>query len=168
MAVINTSELINRLCALEVEAMNALATPLSSTAVPRWYWQQEQLPYWRNRISNVQLITTQGDDGEEMEMYQYTLEAALMYAQVSEGYNGELDEAILQIIPQVIEYIDARELLQSNTVGFEEGMNFLQKAWFVSGVGYNFFGKSAAGGEIVGPSFQFTAIFSKSLTQRYL
>lgn len=166
MPVINTSELMARLCALEVEAMNALDTPISSNAVPRWLYSQEQMPYWRNRITSAQLITTPNDDGEEMEMYQYSITAALNYAHYGSGYNGERDEEIFRLIPQVIEYFDAREVLQSNA--FPDGMNFLQKAWFMSVSAYDQQGLSAGGGTVIGPTFQFTCIFSKYLAQAYL
>lgn len=166
MAVIDTKELMDRICAIEVEALNALLPPIASTASPIWGWQQEQMPYWRNRITSAQLITTPNDDGEEMEMYQYSITAALNYAHYGSGYNGERDEEIFRLIPQVIEYFDAREVLQSNA--FPDGMNFLQKAWFMSVSAYDQQGLSAGGGTVIGPTFQFTCIFSKYLAQAYL
>lgn len=162
---IDVNELLLRICAIEVEALNALPTPIPSNAVPRRFWQQERLRYWRNWVSSVRLDIGVGDDGQEVDTYVYAVDANLIFAHVSEGYNGEVDEDILRIIPQVIQYFDEREVLQSNS--FPEGMAFLRYAYFQSGQGYAYLGKSAAGGDLVGPTFQFICVFDKPIAQAY-
>lgn len=162
---IDVNELLLRICAIEVEALNALPTPIPSNAVPMWAWQQEKLPYWRNRVGNFRLDIGAGDDGQEVDTYVYTVESALVYAHISQGYNGEVDEDILRIIPQVIQYFDSREVLQCRS--FPEGMAFLRYAFFQAGQGYVPLGKSAAGGDLVGPTFTWTCVFDKFIFQAY-
>lgn len=162
---IDASELLARVCAIEVEALNALTPPIASTAAPRWLYQQEACPYWRNRIVSVQLITDALDDGQEVDTYRYTVGAALHYANVSAGYDGEKDEDILAIVPQLIQYFDERELLQS--ASYLTPMAFLRLSYFQAGEGYVTFPYGAAGGVQIGPTFTYTCIFDRLITQAY-
>lgn len=163
---IDASNLLARVCAIEVEALLNLPTPIKSNAVPKWLCQQETLPYWRNRIASFQLETSPSDDSQEMDVWVYVVGAQLVMAHYSEGYNGEVDEAILAAIPQVNDYFDARELLQSNA--FAEPMKFLRWSWSIGGSGYETLGLSAAGAIQVGPTFQFRCVFDKYVEQAYL
>lgn len=160
---IDANELLLRICALEEEALFTLGQ--ASSAVPRWLYQTETLPYWRNRIVSFQLDTSLSDDGEEMDVWVYVVGAQLVMAHYSEGYNGEVDTAIAAAIPVVNDYIDARELLTSSA--YPTGMNYLRKAWSVGGSGYETLGPSAAGVIQVGATFQFRCEFDKYVTQVY-
>lgn len=160
---INTSELLARICAIEEEATAAIG--VTSKAVPRWLYQQEQTPYWRNRIGNVQLVTDASDDGQEFDVYRYTVETVLHYANASAGYNGEMDEAILAAFPQIIQVMDEREVLQS--AAYPVGMAFLRYAYFQAGQGYLTLPYGAAGGVQIGSAFTWTIVFDKQILQAY-
>lgn len=162
---INASELLARICAIEEAATVALTTPITSKAVPRWQYQQEETPYFRNRIVSVQLITDTGDDGQEVDSYRYTIGSAFHYANVSAGYDGENDEALLLIIPQMIQYFDEREVLQSAL--YPVGMAFLRYAYFTAAEGYVNFPYGAAGGLQMGATFAWTCVVDKFIQQAY-
>lgn len=162
---IDTTELLARICAIEQESTLALATPITSTAVSRWQYQQERCPYFRNRIVSVQLVTDALDDGQEVDTYRYTIGAALNFANVSAGYDGEIDEQLLTVIPQIIQHFDEREVLQS--AAYPVGMAFLRYAFFQAGEGYVNFPYGAAGGLQMGATFAFTCVFDKYINQAY-
>ncbi len=160
---INATELIARICAIEVEAMAVLG--ITCTAVPRWQYQQELCPYWRNRIVSVQLITDSGDDGQEVDSYRYTIGSALNYANVSAGYDGEKDAELITVIPQIIQYFDEREVLQS--AAYPVGMDFLRYAYFQAAEGYVNFPYGAAGGLQMGSTFAWTCVVDKFIQQAF-
>lgn len=164
MAAIDTSEMMARICAIEEAA--TLAAGFSSHAFPRWLIQSERMPYWINRIANVTLETAYSvDDGQEMDVYRYTVEAALIYSHSSAGYNGEKDEDILALFPQIVQYFDEREVLQS--ASYADGMTWLRYAHFLSGVGYMTFPPSASGGTPIGSLFTWNLVFDKYVQQVY-
>lgn len=160
---IDVKALLNRICALETEATAAIG--FTSTAVPRWEYQQEQTPYWRNRVASAQLDVSLSDDGQEVDVYRYTVETALHYANISAGYAGEQDEAIQEIFPQIIQYFDEREVLQSTT--YPAGMTFLRLSHFLAGQGYTLFSIGAAGGVQAGSTFTWMCVFDRFITQAY-
>lgn len=160
---IDTTELLARVCAIEQEATAALG--IVSDAVPRWQYQQEKTSYFRNRIVSVQLVTDAGDDGQEVDTYRYTIGSAFHYANVSAGYDGENDEALLTVIPQIIQYFDERETLQS--AAYPVGMAWLRYAFFQSAEGYVNWPYGAAGGLQMGAAFTFTCVFDKYIEQMY-
>lgn len=160
---IDAKELLARICAIEEEATTAIG--FTSKAVPRWLYQQEVTPYWRNRIAAAQLDVSVSDDGQEFDVYRYTVESALNYANVSAGYDGEQDEDILEIFPQLIQYFDEREVLQS--AAYPIGMTYLRNAYFSAGQGYVTFPFGAAGGVQAGSTFTWTCVFDKYIQQAY-
>ena len=168
---IDAKQLLARYCVLEEEA--TLAIGFTTNAVPRWLYQQERPKYWRNRIAQVQLETAYNeDDGQEYDVYRYTVEAQLVYAEASAGYDGEKDEDLLDIFPQIQEYIDAREVLQSSRVinaaqPYLDGMPYLRYQHFTGGVEYVTFPYGTAGGVQIGSSFLFTCVFDKYVAQAF-
>lgn len=169
MAKVSALELKQRLCAIEQEALAGLG--VTCDAYPRWLAKGATPPYWINRISAVRALEGVDDYGEELSLYQYSVTARLVVAHVTADYDGETSEAIDLFLPEVIETLDARELLQSEQtdVGdFSAPMRYLIRAHFVSGVGYNVFPTSIAGTAQVGAEFQFDAEFTKLLIQAYL
>lgn len=161
---INTTELLARICAIEEAATASIG--FTTNAVPRWLYQQEQMGYWLNRIASVQLDTSQGDDGQEYDVYRYTVESALIYAHASAGYNGEKDADILTLFPAIVQYFDEREVLQSAAYP-SAGLDNLRLAHFLSGVGYVTFPPSAAGGVPIGSTFTWLCTFDRYIQQVY-
>lgn len=160
---IDTANLLARICAIEEAA--TLAIGFTTHAVPRWLYQQEKAGYWRNRIATAQLDTSPNDDGQEVDSYIYTIETALVYANASAGYNGEKDEDILAIFPQLVQYFDEREVLQSAL--FPTGTPFLRMSYFIAGQGYVTFPVGTAGGVQIGSTFTWRCIFDRFITQAY-
>lgn len=163
---VNVTDLKLRLCAIEVETLEALG--VSSTAYPRWMAKHDgDFPYWINRVFSVQTVEGYDvDDGEELSVYDYTIATRLVVAHASAEYEGEVSEALDEYLPQVIEYVDSRELLQS--VSYPTSMPYLIRASFTQGVGFNVFGASPAGVQQVGAEFQWRCQFEKQLVQAYL
>lgn len=152
-----------RLCALEVEALLAMTTPKQSYAFPRWFVKTTQFPYWINRSGRV--LSGSGI-GEEGDLYTYTLVGRLVWGHITAGYEGEYDEAIDDAVPQIIEYTDARELMQSAT--YPTALLYLQRFSFIDGTGYMMFPPSAAGIQQVGAEFTWRCEFSLPNIQAYL
>lgn len=169
MAKVSALELKQRYCAIETEVMASLG--VDCDAYPRWLAKGANPIYWINRISAVRALEGADDYGEELSLYQYTVTARLVVAHVTADYDGEASEAIDLFLPEVIEYVDARELLQSQQTelgDFTAPMRYLIRAHFVNAVGYNIFPPSVGGVQQVGAEFQFDNEFNKSLIQAYL
>lgn len=165
MANVDVHNLKLRCCALEKEALAALSPTVAAFAYPRWFAKSEKFPYFINRIAAIRAEEGTDDYGEEMALLAYTVTTRLVVAHITAEYRGEVNEAIDEYLPQVIEYMDARELLQS--VAYPLSMPYLIRASFSDGVGFNLFPPSLGGVSQVGADFNFRCEFVKSLTQAY-
>lgn len=164
---VDMGNLKDRLCSLQEEALLALAVPAQSHAFPRWFVKATDFPYWINRsgmtASRRSAIASPGDEGE---VYAYTFVGRLVWAHLTAGYIGENDEAIDLAVPQVIEYIDRREKMQS--AAFPEPVPWLDDFGFTDGTGYAVFPPSPAGTQQVGAEFIWRAEFTLPNLQTYL
>lgn len=160
---INTAELLARICAIEEEATAAIG--ITSHAFNRWQIQSETVPYWRNNLQRIQLDTSTGADGQEVDTYRYSVASAFHLAEVTAGYDGEKDALLVTVLPQIIQYFDEREVLQS--AAYPVGMAFLRLSYFEAADGYVNFPYSAAGGIHLGALFQWTCIFDRLIQQVY-
>lgn len=163
LALVNMDEAKARLCALEEESLLALAVPIQSHAFPRWFVKATDFPYWINRSSRVMSQIGQGD---EADTYVYTLTGRLVYAHLTAGYEGENDEAIDLAVPQVIEYVDRHEKMQSTL--YPLPMNYLNQFNFIDGTGYMTFPPSPASAQQVGAEFVWRCEFILPNVQHYL
>lgn len=155
-----------RICAIEKEALLALSTPITSYAYPRWYAKPEMsgTPWWVNRVAEFGSYEGVDDDGEEMAIYNYTLISRLIIGSEQAEYTGELADALDDAIPQIVEYLDAREMLQS--ASYTTMLAYLRRAHFASGIGFAV--ASHNGANVVCADFRWNLEFEKSLTQAYL
>jgi hypothetical protein len=141
---------------------------VTSTAYPRWMAKHDgEKPYWINRVFSVQAVEGYDVDyGEELSVYDYTIATRLVVAHATAEYEGEVSEALDEYLPQVIEYCDSRELLQS--AAYLTPLPYLIRASFTQGVGFNVFSASPAGVQQVGAEFFWRCQFTRKLTQAYI
>lgn len=160
---------VNRIAALEKEAMLALATPKSCDAFP-YYWQTNApFPYWTNRIGSVSLETGAGgdeDDGEEEETAQYDIIMRLVVKHVSAGTQGENEDDLATYIPHIIDYFNARELLQQESGAFAAPPSDLIRARIISCTGTTVF--TELGVWQLGTEFTLRMEFEQYVEQAYL
>lgn len=165
MLTIDVSELKQRYCSLEKEALLSLNPSIVSEAFPRWYVKAETFPYWINRVPSLSAEEGADDYGDEGAIYVYTVNAVLVVAHVTSDIAGESDDLLDFVVPQVVEYIDARAHLQSED--FEDAMLFLRRASFVTG-GYTTLPPSVGGVSQFGVAFQWRNVFEKAIEQVFL
>lgn len=155
-----------RICAIEKEALLALSTPITSYAYPRWYAKPEfsGTPWWVNRVAEFNSDEGADDYGEEMAIYQYTIVSRLIAGPEQAEYTGELADALDDAIPQIVEYFDAREMLQSTS--YTVMLSYLRRANFTNGIG--FATPNHNGAPVVAADFRWSLEFEMALTQSYL
>lgn len=105
-----------RVAALETEALAAMTPPLVADAVPYFFHVQEAFPYWTNRLGSISAEDGVGgaeDFGEDFERYSYEVIMRLAVGHVTDGVRSEYERSLGRIIPHVMTYFNARELLQS-------------------------------------------------------
>lgn len=155
-----------RICALETAALSGLSTPISSYAFPRWYAKPEGggTPWWVNRVADFSSYEAADDYGEEMSIYHYTIVSRLIVGAVQAEYTGEMADALDDAIPEVVEYVDAHEMLQS--ASYTAMLSYLRRAHFTNGVGFVVTQHNDT--SVIAADFQWLLEFEKSLTQAYL
>lgn len=161
---IDIPNLLNRIAAIEKEALLALEPSIISEAFPRWFARAETFPYWINRIATFEASEGEDDAGDEGVVYVYTVNAALLVAYVTSDVVGESDTLLDFVVPQFLEYFDERAHLQSDE--YPDEMPFLVRASFVTG-GYTTL-PGNAGVQAAGAAFQLRCEFRKPLVQAYL
>ena len=162
---IDVNAMLLRLTAIEKAGLLALSTPVTSDAVPRFFHTQEAFPYWTNRLSGFTTEAGEDNYGEGIEVYTYDVTARCVLGHTTGGYNGEYEEALQVYFPHMVEYIDARELLQS--VDYPAALLHIRRARVSGGTPFAIFSGvlnvSQVGFEIV-----IRAEFDKEITQAYL
>lgn len=164
LAIVDMTAMKARLCALEEEAILALQSPPPAVhAFPRWVVGGTDFPYWINRSGRVM---SQAGEGDEASTYVYTMIGRLVWAHLTAGYKGENDEQIDLAVPQVIEYLDRREKMQ--TALYPIAFPYLNQFYFTDGTGYMHFPPAASGTQQVGAEFQWRCEFVVPKQQVYL
>lgn len=107
--MIDLQAILNRLAAIEVEALASLSPAVTADAVPYFLHTQEAFPYFVNRISNVPVDS----DSQDFDTYEVEATVRLVVAHRTEGYDGEVEGRLYRYLPAVIAEINAREQLQS-------------------------------------------------------
>lgn len=109
MAII-LQEALERLAAIEVEALADLTPAVSADAVPYMIHSQEAFPYFTNRVGAM----TIEPDSHDIDTYDVDLIARLVVGHLTDGYHGQPESQLYTYLPALIEAINARELLQSD------------------------------------------------------
>lgn len=100
----NLDDIKNRIAAIQTEALST--TQQHINAVPYWPYQQEQLPYFCNRINSLDVdIDTLGVQDTVIDRYE--IEMMMIVGHLGEGYQGEVASSMYgTYIPQLMDYFD--------------------------------------------------------------
>ena len=153
---------LERLAAIEVEALAGLPIPVTADAMPFAMWQQEAFPYLTHRTGS---ITIEGDS-QDIDVYEIEVVARLIIGHLTEGYRGQSDERLNTWIPVLVKAINARELLQSAAYPDELDGLTGARCTFCSGV--RVIESAGVQAKQVGAEFTVVLQFADDLTQSYL
>jgi hypothetical protein len=154
--------ILNRMVAIEKEAMLALSTPVTADAWPRFYVASESFPYFTNRVGPWRL----DDDSEDIDIIEQDFIARLVIGHLTSGYQGERDAELATWITHLLEYFSEREWLQS--AAYPAVPNHLTSARLVNGPGYTVYVNSAIGSSIqIGTELTIRCTFDHDITQAY-
>lgn len=114
---INLQQAIDRIAELEIAAMAAMSTPVTGVnAADHFTYVQSVFPYWTNRPGRITFLDTE----EDLDYPIYTVISRLVIGHATEGYTGDLENALQLWIPQIITYFNARPTLVTAT--YSSGM----------------------------------------------
>lgn len=164
---IDVTDLLNRHCALEQEALASLSPSVYGDALPRWVYAQERTPYWMNRIVTMEPeLAYDADAGEEATVEVLTVEMQLVYAPIQSGMDGEVEAALNVALPQMVAYFRRRAWLQ--TSAYSEPMPYLRSAVITLASGATPLPATPDGGQRIGLLFRSRCEFITPLDQEYL
>lgn len=126
---INLEEAMERVAAMQTEAMAALSPTVDATAKPFFFYVQGTFPYFINRISEW----SSDGDGEEYDLDTYTIIMRCVIAHITAGYEGENETRLSEWIPHIKLWFNQRELLQS--ASYPDAMLDLHRARCGDGTG---------------------------------
>ena len=157
------TELLNRLCALELEAMTSIS--VRADAKPYFIHTQDSFPYFTNRVAT----NPRGNDGsEELDLNNPLVIIRLVVAHVTEGVRGQPEGKLYEWGPIVSSYIENRSnWLQCAAAPYNTRMAYLQEARVTDNGGFRVFTDSGIGALQVGREIQVQCIFDESVTQVY-
>lgn len=132
--------LMARIVVNEKAALAALSPTVVADAVPRFWHTQESFPYFTNRLGSLSVDF----DSEDIDLVTQDVTMRLVIGHLTSGYVGENDDKLQLWLPQLHEYFNEREGLQSAT--YLTRLTNLTRARIVSGTGYIVFVNSPIGG----------------------
>lgn len=148
--------------ALGKAALLALSSPVTSDGEAHARYTSELFPYWTARVAPFAI----DEDSEDFDEYVVDIVLRLVCGHVTSGiYNGERNDELLTRIPQVIAYLNARELLIDDD--YPDEILDLESARVVRCTGYTEFQNSAVGGFQVGCDFTLRCIYRVPVFQAY-
>lgn len=155
------NDMLLRLVAIEKEASTALFGR-SYDAYPYFFVAAEKAPYWTNRLASLPIT----DDGSEVEdVYAPVFIARVIMGNVTSGMKGEREYELYELIPYFVEYVNARELLQSAAYPARPDDMFRARCFEVAG--FRIFENSGTGTQQYGTEFQIRIDRDELLTQVY-
>jgi hypothetical protein len=161
MAII-LQEVLERLAAIEVEALADLTPPVTADAKPYMIHSQEAFPYFTNRVGVVSVES----DSHDIDGYEVEIVARLVVGHLTDGYRGQPESALYAYLPAVIEAINARELLQSDS--YPAALDGLIGARATGSSGLRIFQTAGIQAQQVGTEITVVCTFADGLTQLYL
>lgn len=153
---------LERLAAIEVEALAGLTPPIDADAKPFSIWSQEAFPYFTHRTGGI----TVEPDSQDIDLYEVEVVARLVIGHVTEGYRGQSDERLNTWIPVIMNAINARELLQS--AAYPVALVGLIGARCTFCTGQRVIETAGVQARQVGTEFTIVLQFADGLTQEYL
>ena len=157
------TELLNRLCALEIEAMASIG--VIAYAKPYALHTQETFPYFTHRITSNP-VTDNGS--EDLDLNNPLAIVRLVVCHVTEGYKGQPEDKLYEWGPVIKTYLQNRtNWLQTASGVYHARMNNLQSARVIDSGGFRIFENSGIAVNQVGREFQVQCIFDESVEQVY-
>ena len=156
---LNMVELMDRVAALETEALAALSPSVSANAVDRFFHTQAAYPYFVNRLGAISIDA----DSEDFDVYTVNVQMRLLIGHITEGYEGEVENRLQLYIPQVITYFNEHEELQSAT--YTAALVDLDRARVVACTGFAVFQQSGISTSLVGAEFTLQCQLTEQITQ---
>ena len=158
------TELLNRLCALELEAMTSIG--VRADAKPYFYHAQDSFPYFTNRIASNP-VTSEGN-AEDIDNNSPLVIIRLVVAHQTEGYRGQPESKMYEWGPVVKTYLQRRSnWLQCAAAPYNTRMDNLQQAIVTDAGGFRVFTDSGIGALQVGREIQVQCIFDEYIEQVY-
>lgn len=158
---LNYTELLLRVAALEKEALAAMTPAVVADAVPYFLHTQEAFPYFTNRIGGDAIES----DSHDFDRDEITVLMRLVIGHATEGYTGEPETKLYTYMPQIKEYINERELLQS--AAYPTAMLSLIESRITGHNGFRVFQNVGLSATQVGTEFTLTCSFDESIEQAY-
>ncbi len=156
-------ELLLRARDLEIEALAALSPSKTAAAKEYFFHTQASFPYFTNRIGGVDV----GADSEELDIYTYQVIIRLVIGHLTSGYKGEPEGRLQLYIPQVINYFNSRQWLQTTSGSYDTAMLSLMEARCTSSTGFRIFTDAGISAQQVGTEFVLTCIFEEQIIQAF-
>jgi hypothetical protein len=156
------NEVINRLVAIEIEAMATMGVTRVD-AKPYFHYTGESFPYFTHRIAD----TPVSDNGSEVEdLNSPTVVIRLVIGHVTEGYRGEIEVKLYEWLPVLKSYIQARSnWLQS--VAYPAPMEDLQQSRVINGGGLRIFQNEGINSTQIGAEIPVACTFLESIDYAY-
>lgn len=159
---IDLQSALDRLCAIEKEALAALSTPVTADAVPYMMHQQESFPYFTHRMGTDEVDR----DSQSISTHEAEIVIRLVVGHIQEGYRGQPEGTLYAYIPVLIAKINARARLQSAT--YTTALTGLVDARVTSCAGLRIYETAGIQVRQVGTEFTVVCSFVDDLTQDYL
>jgi hypothetical protein len=153
---------LERLAAIEKEALADLTPTVVADAKAYMIHSQEAFPYFTNRVGTVAVES----DSHDIDAYEVEIIARLVVGHLTEGYRGQPESALYAYLPVVIEAINARELLQSHV--YPAALDGLVGARVVGSSGLRIFETAGIQARQVGTEITVVCTFADDLAQLYL
>lgn len=157
------TELLNRVVALELEAMASINVRCDAKGF--FYWTQESFPYFTNRIASNGVA----DDGSEVfDINRPLVIMRLIVGHITEGYKGEPESKLYEWGPIVKAYIQNRsDFLECANAPYNTRMDGLRYCKVIDNGGFRIFEDSGLGTKQVGRELQLQCEFVEVLEQVY-
>lgn len=157
-------ETASRIIAIAKEAVAGIKP---SDGVTYFYHEQEAFPYFTLRLSGFD-SAGYGErvETEEMDTDIFTFTLRFVIGHITQGYVGENDDLLYDVIPAVKSYFNQRNLLQS--ASYPTACRYLIEARCNSNIGYRVFQNSGTPVLQVGTEFTIRCEFNENIEQAYL
>lgn len=161
MTALDYNNLLNRVAALQKEALLSLTPAVTADAVPYFIHTQETFPYFTNRIGGDDIQY----DSEEFDRDTLVVTMRLVVGHITSGYVGEPESNLYTYIPALKTYFNEREMLQS--AAYTTAMTGLIRARVTAHLGFRVFQNAGISAQQVGTEFTLTCEFDESIDQAY-
>lgn len=161
MTVLDYNNLLNRVTALQIEALSSLSPSVTADAKPYFLHTQEAFPYFTNRIGADDIDY----DSEDFDRDTLQVLMRLVVGHITEGYVGEPESKLYTWIPTLKTYFNSRELLQS--AAYLTAMPGLIRARVTSHMGFRVFQNAGISAQQVGTELTLLCEFDETINQAY-